>query len=91
MLSGDIKAEFFRRIIQIARHGDVSDGGFRSEKIRAPGQPLVDNCQCALGATFEKFEQCWLAERPREITEETLGTEIAADFLIVENDPAQCF
>src|SRR5580693_2908002 len=52
---------------------------------------FVENGQRALRPPFEKFQHCRLAEWLGKVTNEAIGTEIAADLLIVENDPAQRF
>jgi len=42
-------------------------------------------------AMFEEFEHGWVAEWHGEIAQEAIGPETAADFLIVEDDPAPSF
>ncbi len=46
---------------------------------------LVENGQRTLRPPFEKFQHCRLAEWLGKVANEAIGTEIAADLLIVEN------
>src|SRR4029077_4695920 len=87
---GDVEAEFFCRVIHVARERYVRDGRTWAEEIRGLGEPLVDDAEIVGKAALE---ECFGAgiSRGGEIAQEAVGSEKAVDFLIVENDPAQRF
>src|SRR6266852_6084395 len=88
IILGDIEAEFFSRVIHVARERYVRDGGTCAQEIGGLGEPLVDDAEIVGEAAFEERLGARIAHRG-EVAQEAIGSQKAVDFLIIENDPAQ--
>ena len=91
VLSRDVEAELLGRIIEIAGQRYVGDGRRDAQNVRTTRQALVENGQCAVGPALEEFHHRRMAGWFREVVQEAVGPERAADLLVVEDDPAQRF
>ena len=91
VLRGNVKAELVGRVVKIAGHGNIGDGRLGAQQVRVARQSLVDDRERAEGAAFEEVHDNRVAERLGEVAQKAVGAEIAADLLIVEDDPAQGF
>jgi hypothetical protein len=69
----------------------VGDGRLGAQQIRAARQSLVDDGERTESAAFEEVHDNRIAERLGEIAEKAVRAEVAADLLIVEDDPALGF
>src|SRR5579864_2254925 len=88
-LRADIKAELFRRIIEVSGEGDVGDGRLIAQEERYLGQPLIDDSEVAVDAPLQKSQYGRIAGRAREDFQKPVRSQKAIHLLIVENDPAQ--
>jgi hypothetical protein len=87
----NVKAEFLRRVVEVADERQVGDRWLRTDDVGAAGEPLVEYAEHVVDPALEEFQHRRMAGRFRQRAQEAVRTEIAADLLIVEDDPAQRF
>src|SRR5215467_5997402 len=90
IILGDVEAEFFCRVVHVARERDVRDGGTCAQEIGSLAEPLVDDAEIVGEAALKERFRAWISRR-RKIAQEAIWPQKAVEFLIIENDPAQAF
>src|SRR6516165_3180838 len=88
-LLGDVEAELFRRIVEVASEGNIGDGRLTSQHKRSFRQPLIDDREIAVYAALEKGHYCRITGWSGEVLQKPVRSEESVYFLIIENNPAQ--
>src|SRR5215469_3531589 len=91
VLRSYVEAEFLRRVVEVADEREVGDGRLRPDDVAAAGEPLVQYSEHVVDSPLEEFQHRRMAWRLRQRAQEAVRPDIAADLLIVEDDPAQRF
>src|SRR5689334_18502723 len=88
-LGGNIKAEFFGRVVEVTGKRDVGDGWLIAQKERHLRKPLIDDAEIAVDPSLEESQHGRIAGGSREVFQEPVRPKEPVYLLIVENDPPQ--